>query len=369
MRLEHFEQAHGDFYVPTFVVEVGRQDLVRELFLTVSSVSVDLKERSASRFSVQVGGAFDWEKREFVAGERSDRADLLELFAFGSKVEISIGYGEPARLPKMLTGIVTEISTSFTSGGTPALTISGYDDLYPLTIGQSSTHWEESRDSDAVDDVAARRGLRNDVETTEPVKGRIDQSQETDMAFIEKLAKRNRATFYMRDGTFRFGKRRNKEDAVASLVWGEGLLSFSPQANLARQITGVEVYGWSPARGDVVVGRASRGDETGRDSRSRSGADRVVDALSDTPVVKLRAAVHTQAEADAYARAVLEDRAQEFVTGRGECIGLPEILPDVNVALEGMGRGFSKTYYVSEATHSLDSGGYRTSFEVQETTV
>ena len=28
------------------------------------------------------------------------------------------------------------------------------------------------------------------------------------------------------------------------LAWGEGLLSFKPEANLAGQIAQVEVYGW-----------------------------------------------------------------------------------------------------------------------------
>jgi hypothetical protein len=369
MELKEFEQVYGDFYVPTFVIKVGGQDLVRDLFLTVSAVSIDLKEKAAGHFSFTVASVFDWEAREFVAMQREERVDLLELFAFGSPVEISVGYGEPARLEPMLTGLVTEIATSFGSGGAPELTISGYDGLYPLTIGKSTRHWEGSRDSDAVSDVAGLRGLSSDIRQTDPVKPRIDQNEETDMAFVEKMAERNGATFYMRDDRLYFGPRRNDTSEVVSLVWGEGLVGFAPEANLARQISEVEVHGWSAANGEAIVGRARRGDESGRDTRAESGADRVVTALSDTPVLKVRAAVHTQAEADARAQAILEERAQEFVTGNGECIGVPDIVPDVNIALGGMGRGFSKTYYVSEATHSIEGNGYRTTFKVQETTV
>ena len=92
-------------------------------------------------------------------------------------------------------------------------------------------------------------------------------------------------------------------------------------------------------------------------------------ALSSSPILSVRAPVHTQAEADERAKAILDERAQDFVTGSGECIGLPEIVPDVNIELGGLGRGFSKTYWVSEATHKLDGGGYSTTFKVQETTV
>jgi phage protein D len=117
------------------------------------------------------------------------------------------------------------------------------------------------------------------------------------------------------------------------------------------------------------VGTAKRGDETGRDTRASSGSERVVRALSSSPILSVRAPVHTQAEADERAKAILDERAQDFVTGSGECIGLPEIVPDVNIELGGMGRGFSKTYWVSEATHKLDGAGYSTTFKVQETTV
>lgn len=369
MQIAELERLHGAFYVPTAVVKVGGEDLVRDLYLAVSSVSVDLKEKMAGRFSFTVASAFDWEAREFVATQDEERIDLLELFAFGSSVEISMGYGDPSELQPMLTGLVTEITTNFNSGSTPELSISGYDALYPLTIGKHTRHWENEPDSTAVTEVARDRGVATDVQATTPSKPRIDQNNETDMAFVEKLAERNGATFYQRGGKLYFGPRQNDSSEVVELEWGQGLVSFSPEANLARQISEVKVHGWSATGGKAIVGTARRGDESGRDTRAESGADRVVTALADEPVLNIRAAVHTQAEADARAKAVLEERAQDFVTGTGESVGLPELLPDTNITLGGLGRGFSKTYYLSEATHSLDGGGYRTSFTVQETTV
>ena len=85
--------------------------------------------------------------------------------------------------------------------------------------------------------------------------------------------------------------------------------------------------------------------------------------------MNVRMALRSQEEANTRAKAILDERAQDFVTGDGECIGLPEIVPDINVSLQGIGTRFSKLYYVSEATHKLDSGGYRTTFKVQETRV
>ena len=173
----------------------------------------------------------------------------------------------------------------------------------------------------------------------------------------------------MRGDTLYFGPRQNDRTDVLELAWGKGLLTFSPEVNLSRQITAVEVYGWSAERGEQIIGRAERGEETGRDTRLESGAEQIAGALGGETLMRVRAAVHTQSEADARARAILEERGEEFVKGNGESIGLPEIIPDINLALTGLGSAFSKTYYVSESTHTIDESGYRNTFKIEETTV
>ena len=47
----------------------------------------------------------------------------------------------------------------------------------------------------------------------------------------------------------------------------------------------------------------------------------------------------------------------------------PELLPDTNIALKGLGKQFSKTYYVSKTVHRFDASGYRTRFTVERTAI
>ncbi len=368
MSLEALEARHGAFYAPTFTVKVAGLDLMRDLYLTVSGVDVDLKQRAAGRFSFRVPNAYDWEQRAFLAKENERRTDLLELFSFGSSVEIAMGYGEPSRLTTLLTGIVTEVSTSFAESATPELTVSGFDRLYALSHGQRSRNWENTRDSDVAAEVIRPTGLRADVRRTEPERPRIDQSQESDLAFLLKLAKRSGAIFHADAGRAYFGPRQNRASARLELAWGKGLLTFSPELNLAGQAERVEVRSRSALTGEELVGRAQAGDESGREGSQQSGAERVASALNSNPTLCVRGSVHSQAEADELARSVLEERAQSFVKGDCESIGLPEIVPDINIALTGMGQPFSRTYYVNAATHQITGGGYRTRFTVEDTT-
>jgi len=368
-KLLEFETDYNDFYVPTSVIKVGKRDLVRDLYLTITNTEVELKLNAAGRFSFTVASAFDWKRREFLGKAALDEVDLLELFAFGAEVEVWIGYGVPSGLKKsIIKGIITEIGTSFAESGTPALSVSGYDAVYPLGIGKNTRMWDDKKPSEAVQEVARENSMSIEVGVEDAAEKRIDQSKESDRDFIDKMAKLAKAVFYFRDGKLIFATRRNTSAAVADIAWGEGLSSFSPTANIAKQITAVEVHGWVATKGKAVIGKATRGDEKGVESGTQSGAQRIA-ALSNKPVLSISAAVHTQEEADERAKAILEERAQDFVTGEGECVGLPDLLPDRTVNISGVGRAFSKTYYITETTHSIDGKGYRTRFKVEETSI
>ncbi|HMG48279.1 MAG TPA: contractile injection system protein, VgrG/Pvc8 family [Allosphingosinicella sp.] len=365
MKLEALDRGYDDFYVPTMVVTVGGEDVLRDGLLALESVEVDLKIKSPARFSFTIGSAYDWEESEFVAGENDTRIDLLDLFAFGAAVKVSLGYGEPSKLEPMIEGIITDVGAGFTDSGTPTLTISGYDKLYPLRLNRTSRHWDKSKISDAVAAVAGANGLSASVQSTRITEASVDQTQESDLAFIERMADLTGSIFYMRAGKFYFGPRSSSSPTL-EIPWGQGLERFSPSANLANQVSAVEVHGWSAIDAAAIVGKAQRGDETGRDGQRKSGGDWLAAALGGGPTIQISAPVRDQAEADARALAILEGRAHEFVTGEGESIGVPGILPDTRLTLSGLGRVFGKSYYVSEATHRLDQSGYRTRFAVQE---
>lgn len=368
MKIEALDKANDDFFAPTVVVTVAGKDVLREHLLALASVEVDLAIKSPGRFSFTIGSVFDWEESEFVAGENDDRIELLDLFAFGAPVKISLGYGEPSKLEPMIEGIITEVAASFTDSDTPRLTISGYDKLFALRLGRTTRHWDKSKISDAVSAVASANALSADVRPTRIIDASLDQTQESDLAFIERMADLTGSIFYMRSGKFYFGPRSSRSPAL-EIPWGKGLERFSPSANLADQVSAVEVHGWSAIDAKAVVGKAQRGDEKGRDGQRKSGGDWLASALGGGRTIEVSAPVRDQAEADARALAILEARAHAFVTGEGECIGVPGILPDTRLTLSGLGRVFSKSYYVGEANHRLDDQGYRTRFTVQEPTL
>lgn len=366
MELATYARTYRDFYAPSYIVRLGRDDLMRDLLIAVSQVEVDMVLGAASRFSFAVTNCYSHKLRAFRSGRD---ADVLSLLTFGAEVEVCLGYGDAKSVPVAVSGMITEINTSFPDGGAPELAVSGYDHGFALTIGKNTRTWTKARDSDAAHEIASFNNLNATIETTKEQHAQIEQNQESDWEFLKKLADRNHFELYVDERrTLHFAPPNDKATAVVRLDYGEGLLSFKPEANLAGQIAAVEVYGWDPKAKKAIIGRAGAGEESGLAGKS---AGQYLNAFvrdpKKRPTLRLRQPVFTQAEADERAKAALNERAKQFLTGEGESIGLPEVRPDRNIELAKLGAPFSKTYYVQQATHKIDGSGYRTRFKVKET--
>lgn len=369
LTIVEIEKARNNFYAPAAQVLVAKQDLVRKLNLELTSVQVDQTLGGADRFSFVINNGFNVAQREFIpAGNKT----LPKFFEFGSPVRIFMGYRD--RLELMLTGSVTEVHTSFPSSGLPQVTISGYDHSYCMTKGTGSKNWEKLTDSDVVRQIAKDYNLKakdDTVDDTKVVLPKIERSGESGAAFVARLAERNGFEFFVtEEKELVFRKPANDKTEVIELEWGRGLLSFSPELSLSEQVAQVEVHGWNIQTKQPIVGKAKRGDEPGRNPTKLSGAEYLQKFCDkEQSTLRIREPVFSQQEADQRARAILKRRAEGFVGGSGESIGIPEIRPNVNIRLGGLGEFFSAAFYIKQATHTVDSSGYRTSFSVKDTTI
>jgi phage protein D len=375
LNILQIDKARKNFYAPAFnVVVAPKKSLVLDLHLEVTSVQVNNILNAADRFSFVINNAYNISTQEFVViGGKT----LPDFFEFGSPVEIYMGYGDRTKLDLMLAGVITELSTSFSSGA-PQLTVSGYDHSYCLTKGSGSESFgEKKKDSDAVRRLADLYGLNPKVENTNVVHANIVMSQESPAQFLKRLAERNGFEWFVRHKDLFFRKPSNDKRGVIELKWGEGLVSFSPEIKLSEQVSQVEVYGWNVQTKKPIVGKARKGDEPGRDEtradgkRRASGAEYLQKVCRDgkETTLRVREPVFSQQQADQRAKAILKRRAEGFVGGSGESIGIPELRADTNVALQGLGDFFNTTFYVQQTTHTVNSSGYRTTFQVGDVTI
>lgn len=361
------ERDHQRFYAPAFQIRLNGKDLLTSELMEITTVQIDMSLEGFDQFSFTVNSSFDFARRSFMSKSGYDQ--LEELFAFGNNVEILMGYGDVRSLTLLHRGLITSVKTSFPSSGLPQITVSGYDLSYCMKHEKKSRNWENRKDSEVASEIAGEYKLRPRVQDSRVVHPKTIQNQQTDQEFLKKLAERNGFEVFTFDKQMFFREPAQRESAVISLEWGKSLVSFSPEINISEQVTAVEVRGWNVATKQEIVGKANVGDELGRDSGQRSGGEYVQSACKEKKTLKMRFPVFSQQEANQKARSILKQRSELFVKGSGESIGLPEIRPDTNLELIGLGELFSDTYYVKQATHTISSSGYKTTFKIKDTTI
>src|SRR5882672_3441643 len=173
MELATLSKNYGNFYAPAYAVRVGGEDIMRQLLVAVSQVEIDMMLGAASRFTFTVTDCYSHKLHAFQTGRG---ADLLKLLAFGTEVEICMGYGDAKSTPIAVNGTITEITTNFPESGSPELVIAGYDHGFPLTIGKNSRTWADARDSKAVHEIASFHNLDATIQTTEEQHPQIEQN-------------------------------------------------------------------------------------------------------------------------------------------------------------------------------------------------
>lgn len=365
-------KAYGDLYVPSFSVALGSSssDILTAHGLAATSVSVDLALSMSGTFSFSIPHTFDPERSEFLTKNKDSALDLLTL---GTRVWISMGYGDKSGLDPILSGYITAVGTSFAEGGSPTLEVSGVDSTYLLTLGTEDRQYEEITVKDMVTKIAGENNLTAEIEGLPGNKMLLGSNLETDLAYLNALAKKFSNTdqkfeFYARPtssgDTLHFGPRAVKSAPIGTLTWGVDLLSFKPEIAIGNQVSKVKVHGWDQLKKKAIVGVATRAPA---DSGGTGGGSLIKTLFGKEAVLNLRQPVKTLKEANDRAAAELAERATDYVSGTGETFGLPELLPDTTIALDGLGKRFSKTFYVSKTVHRFDSSGYRTRFTVERT--
>jgi hypothetical protein len=72
MELSTLSEKYGGFYVPAFSVRIGSDDLVRDLFVPVSQVEVDLALGGMTHFSFTIVNSYNIKSHAFETGRGRD---------------------------------------------------------------------------------------------------------------------------------------------------------------------------------------------------------------------------------------------------------------------------------------------------------
>jgi phage protein D len=282
----------------------------------------------------------------------------------------------PANVRRVFEGDITGVELDLPSSGMPTLTVTAHDATARLSQGKKQRAFPYYlTDSAIAAIVATENGLvpRSDLVTasvgglgifTERPRYQHNQS---DYEFLRGIAAEYGFDLWV-DGPFLNFRLPIRElpPAEIDLHWGSSLLDFSPRLTTVGQLAGVRVSFWVEAMKTQVAVEASWDGERlrtrvlpalyGEQGEPAQATLTIPDLATDTPVDAIRSAI-----------AELRRRVNSRVSASGSAVGDPRFRVGNVIAITGVGDRFSgRNYRLTSVTHSVDTSGYRTRFNVRQ---
>jgi phage protein D len=291
------------------------------------------------------------------------------LFREGTEVELSLGYGSD--LTKVFQGEVTAIAAVFAEDTASTVDVHCRSFLHRLSRSALTKTFLRQKDSAIAAQIGRQAGLRVQATDSKVQHPFVMQYNETNLEFLLERASRIGYELLVDGKTLVFRPATDQSAPVATLAHGDGLLlSATLREELLGQGGMVTVRAVDPVRGELLLGKAAAdGMLEPAPTGARSGATVSRRAFGAADHVVVDRPLASKAEADALATSILNGRARSFATGSVTSLGLPALRAGVVLKLEGLGKKFSGSYYIVQATHTLSDDGYVTGVRVRRNAV
>src|SRR5438270_6048006 len=350
-------------FAPDFDLALNGTPLPAGLRASIISVRFEAGLQAASRVEVQVANP----------DLRFLEHPLLDLKV---QLQLRLGY-QPNGLVDMFTGDITGVEPSFPASGMPTITISAHDFLERLTVGTKDRGFPYFLPDSLIAAIVAAENqlLRLPDLATDAVTGGMAvlgyfhkrptryQHRKSDFDFLKKMAAEYGIDMWVEGRVLNFKLQVPfLPRPEVELRWGESLIEFAPKLSSIGEVAAVRAKLWVDAL------KTQLGVEVSWDGERVSV--RIVPALlqqGTSATLDLPDVPHdTPMEAIKFALSELKRRINGRLTARGSAVGDPRIKVGGLISFSNLARYSGSNFRVTSVTHTLDAGGYRTSFEVRQ---
>jgi phage protein D len=278
-------------------------------------------------------------------------------FKIGTSLEVRLGARQSASPTSLFKGQVVTIEPEFGGGGCSVL-IRAYDRSHLLHRSRRVRTFQNQTASDVVTKIVQENGLSAECDASGEPYEFLQQDNETDWDFIWRLAERVGFEFVVDDQTAHF--RKPTQDGAVDLEWPTTLRTFRPRVTAVQQVHSVTLLAQDPIAKQAISSTASSPEQIAQIGLTRG---EVAGAFPDAEVHVATEPVHSAAEGDALAQALLDKLANGYIAAEGVAPGNPKLKAGVQVNVTGVGSSFGGKYRIATSTHLLRGGGaYETHF-------
>ena len=351
---QNLGKKYDNFTAPGFEITLGGTALANSK-LIVPRLEVEItSDGGAGGCNFTIEGQWDY-------GTGKWNNDAEKLVEVGKSIVIKGGY---ATKKEIFYGYVDDYSIEFREDGIPAIQVSGLDGLGYLMSLREPIYAGKKKAAAVVKEilnksVSAGFAKKVTVGNLSGYETPLVKEQVDDWKFLTLLAQRYGASVFNVDGEMIFDTVVERTSPLLTLEMGRGLEFFQKRVSLAHQVGKVEIWGRD------VNQKSIKGIAENVTVGSGKSAKQLVGAIGKAVLREYSEFVRTQAECEKLAKTRLNGIAMGLVSGRGRCIGIPELIPGRYLKIEGAGSKASGTYYLSRVRHIFADMGYVTEFEVK----
>ncbi len=319
-----------------------------------------INENQAARYTISAGGQEFTQKEpkglEFVAIE--DHVDMIGVceitfnagdgnanwsaMTAGADVEVCAGGSDRP----IFVGTISGVRHAYQKGKN-TLTVIAMDPLMKMQGTRETLVYEEQKHSDIASTVIGRSGCTvGVVDATSRVFEYVFQRNESDYAFVRRLAAENGYILMANEGKIDFkkpqfgGSTEIPKDKVISMDY-----AFSPR-DVPNQVTAI---GWDYKAKEKVEGTAGQGDVTA----IGGGASAVSGTLFPGDATISDVWVDSQDSAKDLAKAQLNRDARNFLKGRASVQGDANFHAGQMIKFAGHPDGFNAEGFVLSSRHKI----------------
>ncbi len=354
---------HEEFVGPEFKVFVNGSELsTAEFNIPGVNIIIPLTIGQRSRrpesgeCTFDIVGMFDLEATAF-------QKNLEDRVKVGKQLEVKGGYRNPQTL---FMGVITSVDVNYAVGGV-VVSVTAMDAFSMMGGYKQSQAFNKQNPAQTVRELltpytsdAPKKAKLGTIAQLDPVKVDLTRTEMKDIEFLYFLARRFQKNLAIIHGEILFDDLLKNTTPIGTLTYGQNLLSFRKQLDTSRQYGKVEVMGYDankkPIKGQATsVSVGGTGDTAADlDSAIKKRTMQLTDKIA-----------RSEQELNAIAQAMLNESALSFVSGRGTCIGIPELTPGRYIELGGMSKSTNGTYFITRVTHSFGADGFTTSFDIK----
>ncbi|GAA5010837.1 phage baseplate assembly protein V [Actinopolymorpha pittospori] len=280
-----------------------------------------------------------------------------DAIALGARIDVAVAGPNPTTVPGF-DGEVTALDVVYGPGGETLLRVRAYDVLHRLRGRQQFRVFDDLTVADLTQELTGDLGLRLVAEDPGPRRDRIVTRGQSDLDLLTEVTGRAGRYVVVHDDEICLLSLAGTGEPVR-LELGTSLL----EAHLGVNATGVHhrvrALGWHAQRAEFLDEPATA---------PRGGPDVGVDLTSTDTAPEWTAVDLTGRNADelaAFAQSRLDASAGRTVTLRGVAEGDTSLRAGTRVDVAGVAASLQGTYVLTEAIHTVDATGFRTTISTE----